>query len=94
MAHIKHFENSTDPKLHMQIDVKIKANFGLKRIFRWLSTKLPIHGESLILAQILQRATKLNKKFPKRTIQRVIRECEEKFEPQVRRWLLKQGGYK
>lgn len=81
----KHFSNQY---LEPRIRAKIKANFGLGRIFRYCKAQLPIFGESILSAQILQVSKTTNRRFPERTIRRVInQDFDEKLEASAKRWM-------
>lgn len=54
------------------IGVKIQQNWGLRRIFSWLKSKFPYHGDSIVLSHILYIGKRFNRKFSDRTILRVI----------------------
>lgn len=71
----------------MHIHKQIEANWGVGRLFRFYKGKLPFHGESLILSQILANFYQLGKKVHKGTFYRVLRECEEDFDKETIQWL-------
>ena len=77
------------PAWNKQIGAKIRANWGISRLFNWLKGKCPIHGESLVLASVLLISKQHNRQFKKRSISRVInREFEEKLPTGAKRYLL------
>jgi len=70
------------------IRTKIRLGWGLGRIFRFFRTRHPLIGESLVLARILFVVRFTNRRFPRNTVTRVMREFDEALDGSVRVWLL------
>ena len=70
------------------IGAKIRANWGIQRMFSWLKGKCPIHGESLILSQILIVSKVMNRQFKERSIKRIMAKFDEKLPIGTKRYIL------
>ena len=67
---------------------RAKQKQGLPRLFRWVRSKAPVHGETLVLAYILLSVKEIGIVYPRNTISRVIKkEFEEKSPSQAKNWL-------
>lgn len=54
--------------LNESISAKIKAKWGLRRLFRWVDIRMPHHGQHIIFNHIINIGAKEGIEFPKRTI--------------------------
>lgn len=67
------------------IEAKIKQNWGVGRLFRFLRKSMPYHGETLVLAQILHLSVKIDQKYHIRSVSRVVNTMmKEKVDPQAK----------
>ena len=71
-----------------QIGAKIRGNWGIQRIFSWLKDKVPIHGQSLVLSQILIVSKVMNRQFKERSIKRVMAKFDERLPMAAKRYIL------
>ena len=70
------------------IATKIKANFGLQRLFRETSTKAPYHTPIVLTRYILRVSVKENKPYTQDNIYRLI--TSEEFKQQQKHKLYKE----
>lgn len=65
-----------------KIRLKAKQEWGLQRLYYYVQTRLPHHGPTVVLSQILLRSNEVGINFSEQTLNRVLRNNDFQQEEQ------------